>query len=354
RKYALVTLYKLSRASMLYPRCYVLKGITIDSPEAGGGFCDIHKGSYGEQYLCLKVVRVFRKTETTVMLKIFAKEAILWGQLYHPNILPFYGVYYLDEACKRICLVSPWMDNGNLAEYLRGNPTTPRRLFMYDIINGLSYLHDKSIVHGDLKAANVLVNEIGRACITDFGLSRLLTEKTFAITNATSSMGGFSSRWTAPELLEAPQASRAGDIWAFGSVCYEISTRLLPFHDCQVESQVIRRLLAGDLPTRPQGDPITDMDKIDDEIWDLMNRCWAQQPDDRPSCLQILHQLSQGTVPDSSYIAQDRLAREMEHFQHTMTKSSDISIDLAQVEQILNGVRIAQLLELYLVSTSLC
>lgn len=62
--------------------------------------------------------------------QIFAKEAILWGQLHHPNILPFYGIYYLDENRKQICLVSPWMTNGNLSMFLKKNPLAARKPFV--------------------------------------------------------------------------------------------------------------------------------------------------------------------------------------------------------------------------------
>lgn len=57
---------------------------------------------------------------------MYAKEAILWGQLDHPNIAPFYGVYYLDGARERVCLVSLWMNNGNIVKYLKNNRDVPR------------------------------------------------------------------------------------------------------------------------------------------------------------------------------------------------------------------------------------
>lgn len=59
-----------------------------------------------------------------------AKEAVLWGQLHHPNILPFYGIYYLDDNRKQKCLVSPWMDNGNISVFLKRNPPVPRKPFV--------------------------------------------------------------------------------------------------------------------------------------------------------------------------------------------------------------------------------
>lgn len=64
------------------------------------------------------------------MLQIYAKEAIVWGQLRHPNVVPFLGIYYLNEAREQVCLVSPWMKNGNLVNYLKNKPSAPRPLFV--------------------------------------------------------------------------------------------------------------------------------------------------------------------------------------------------------------------------------
>lgn len=64
RKHTVIALYRLCRTSMLYPRCYVLKGIKRDSQSVDiGGFCDIYKGHYKAHSICLKVVRVSRDTE---------------------------------------------------------------------------------------------------------------------------------------------------------------------------------------------------------------------------------------------------------------------------------------------------
>lgn len=74
---------------------------------------------------------------------------------------------------------------------------------------------------------NILVNDSGRACITDFGLSLIRADKTLAYTLAANTVLGCSYRWAAPELLnENFRPTRASDIWAFGCVCYEVSVHL--------------------------------------------------------------------------------------------------------------------------------
>lgn len=70
RKHYLVALYKLCKASLVYPQCYPLKDITIGSREAGGAFSEVYKGQHGEQQLCLKVIRLCRKSEIEAMLKV--------------------------------------------------------------------------------------------------------------------------------------------------------------------------------------------------------------------------------------------------------------------------------------------
>ncbi len=68
-----------------------------------------------------------RTTVTNYIIgQSYAGETILWSQLSHPNLLPFYGIYYLDGRSGGIALVSPWMRNGNVIEYLKANPEAPR------------------------------------------------------------------------------------------------------------------------------------------------------------------------------------------------------------------------------------
>ena len=50
------------------------------------------------------------------------QEAIVWRQLDHPNLLPFLGIYYMDDKMRRLCLVSPWMEQGNLVDFMKDSP----------------------------------------------------------------------------------------------------------------------------------------------------------------------------------------------------------------------------------------
>ncbi|KAG6824877.1 hypothetical protein H0H92_005558 [Tricholoma furcatifolium] len=149
RKSLIVAMQRISTNSGLYPTRYQLKGVVQDGeyPISRGGFADIFKGHLQGQAVCMKVIRVYQNTMNDI-LKQISKEALLWGQLSHSNILTIYGVYRFQN---QICIVSPWMENGDITKYLKLNPDAPRLRLAADVALGLTYLHENDIVHGDIK-----------------------------------------------------------------------------------------------------------------------------------------------------------------------------------------------------------
>lgn len=119
----------------------------------------------------------------------------------------------------------------------------------------------------------------------------------------------------------------------------QVLTRQFPYHECTNDFQIFRALTSGNLPTRPERDPATELDQIDDEMWELMNLCWALKPQDRPTFKQILQELERkGLVRECEGEASETAGQESWQFQTAM-KTSDAKIDLLRVEQILNEVR---------------
>lgn len=172
---------------------------------------------------------------------------MLWAQLSHPNVLPFYGIYRLGDTRNRIGLVSAWMHNGNVNEFLEKNPDTDRRLLVSqnssplflcfeflilflsqisDVAAGMLYLHKNGVIHGDLKGANILVTDAKRACLADFGLSIVTDAHGLKNPDLSSDAAeGGTARFQAPELNdpanECPR-SAASDVYAFALLCYEV------------------------------------------------------------------------------------------------------------------------------------
>ncbi|KAK7027403.1 hypothetical protein VNI00_015239 [Paramarasmius palmivorus] len=219
-------------------------------------------------------------------MKEYLREAIIWRQLRHPNVLPCLGLYYLDDTQQRICLVSPWMENGNLVEYMQARPreSINHVLLMHDITSGLSHLHALKVVHGDLKGFNVLITRSHRACLADFGLSHVADSQVFKVTSTVTHSAG-TARWSAPEIHDGASSTTQSDIYSIGCLYYEIITGLLPFHNLRNELAVLSAIFRGLRPEKPQN-----ID-IQDEVWLLMNECWESEPALRPTAENLLQRL---------------------------------------------------------------
>ncbi|CAE6487175.1 unnamed protein product [Rhizoctonia solani] len=164
----------------------------------GGGFgniwmaklCDGNKVSI-KTWRASTVDECDRKTLMRALREIHA-----WSQMKHQNIHQLVGVIMFKGSL--IGMVSEWMENGNLREYMLKHPQLDRHQMCVQIANGLAYMHRCNTVHGDLKAMNVLVSPKGVAMLTDFG-SSVMTEASleYSVTNTTLSV-----RWAAPEQLD--------------------------------------------------------------------------------------------------------------------------------------------------------
>ncbi|KAL0566780.1 hypothetical protein V5O48_015226, partial [Marasmius crinis-equi] len=278
----------LSKRSRLCLNCLIIKNVKRlgEYPVGGGGFGDVWKGEIGEQMVCLKVVKVYLRPDVTHRIEDYMREAIVWQQLSHPNLLPFVGMYYLDETRQQLCLVSPWMERGDLSRYLKGKPRkdVDHQGLAYDVAAGLAYLHERKIVHGDLKSVNVLVTPDERACIGDFGLSRVADSHGLRLSTSTSGPIRGTIRWLSPELLEPPcRSSTRSDIYAYAGVCYEIFTGKTPFHELIDVAVMVAVLLHKQHPSRPEN-----LFELTDPMWEIMVSCWAHEADLRPTADDVL------------------------------------------------------------------
>ncbi|KAG6916785.1 hypothetical protein DXG01_005367 [Tephrocybe rancida] len=296
RKDLIIAAQRLSSKAALAPTSYRLRDVTQvgDDPVASGGVADIYKGQFQGQVVCLKTMRLYKKAQIDHMWKKLWKEAILWGQLSNPNIAEIYGIYIHKN---RVCIVSPWMENEDIHGYLEKTPDAPRVWLAMDVGNGLKYLHDNDIVHGDLKSPNVLVDGAGRARLADFGISSVLGAEIVAWTSQqTSSSKGGTARWRAPEVLQGtggvPTNSKESDVYALGCVALEIFTSELPFPDI-VTDAVSHHIITGGRPVRPNPSSSSWAHfGLTEEIWACMEPCWEWEPSKRPTATMIVNRLN--------------------------------------------------------------
>ncbi|KAF9254683.1 kinase-like protein [Marasmius fiardii PR-910] len=294
RSSILKMMLKLSKNSGLCPRCLMIENVKRlgDLAIAEGGFGQVWKGKIGENAVCLKVVKIYQVSDVPKLLKEYMREAIVWQQLEHPNLLPFIGMYYLDEGQNQLCLVSPWMERGSLVAFLKETPRAhvDHYSLVYDVASGLSYLHNEDIVHGDLKGVNILTTPDERACIADFGLSRIHRDGAHIPGLTSSKVTGGTVRYLSPELLIGGSTvtfSKLSDIYAFACVCYEIFEGNVPFHELRLDpSVVLAVVIEKEHPSRPEST------SLNDTMWNIMMKCWNANPDLRPAASDILEEIT--------------------------------------------------------------
>ncbi|KAK1231739.1 hypothetical protein PQX77_005148, partial [Marasmius sp. AFHP31] len=296
---------RLSKTSGLHPTCLSIQNVTKigDYPVAAGGFGDVWKGTIGDsgEIVCLKVVKVYLKSDLDKLTNEYQREAILWRQTKHPNVLPFLGIYQLEQT-QQLCLISPWMEKGNLVQFLKRTKRedVDHYMLVYDVASGLAYLHKKKIVHGDLKGLNILITDSLRACIADFGLSHVADSQGLRITTSTTRPVG-TARWLAPELLLGSGGpSKESDVYAYACVCYEIFTGLQPFPELANEMAVAFNVAQGKRPSRPEG-----ISELSDSMWALITLCWDATPSSRPTASHVLEQVEEMNSVASTSPASD-------------------------------------------------
>ncbi|KAK8892736.1 hypothetical protein M9Y10_029977 [Tritrichomonas musculus] len=223
-----------------------------------------------------------------------SKEVDILLRVDHPSIIKFIGYsgYDFDKEFKPM-IITEYVKNGSLDHILQLNEEsqyeiewnpTKRLINIYGIASAMSYLHHMNILHLDLKAANILIDENFAPKVSDFGLSEDLSEKANKDFFIEKNKVRGTPTHIAPEIWQSSKYSKAGDVYSFGITVYEILTNEKPFKDSKCIYQLINEVV--NLKKRPKYKYALPMC-----YRKLIEDCWAQNPEDRPTFDQILDQL---------------------------------------------------------------
>ena len=203
----------------------------------------------------------------------------------HPNVIPVYGYIDLGDS---VSLVMEFARRGELRKIIENDaiplPHQQAVSMALDAARGLAYAHGKGVLHRDVKSLNMFVTEDWRVKIGDFGLA--------TSAGATTAVGGQGSghtpAWTCPEHYSDAQYTRAGDVYSFGIVMWELATRQFPWGDMSplaIMAKVAHHGLRPDMQHSLVGGP------FDGEYRNIMEHCWAQDCNDRPELAAVVKML---------------------------------------------------------------
>lgn len=252
--------------------------LKFDYKIASGSYGDLYKGTYCSQEVAIKILKAERVNSD--MQKEFAQEVYIMRKVRHKNVVQFIG------ACTKtssLCIVTEYMSGGSVYDYLhkqKGTFKLPTLLKVsIDISKGMNYLHQNNIIHRDLKAANLLMDENDVVKVADFGVARVKTQ-TGVMTAETGTY-----RWMAPEVIEHKPYDHKADVFSFGVVLWELLTGKLPYEYLTPLQAAVGVVQKGLRPTIPKN--------THPKLSELLERCWQQDPTLRPDFTEIIDILQQ-------------------------------------------------------------
>lgn len=198
------------------------------------------------------------------------REIAILSSLRHPYLIEFVGA----TSTPPYWIITDFMDNGSLYSCLRNNRLNATELtkIAYESADGVAYLHSKNIIHRDLKTLNVLVSQDNEARVCDFGISRSADSQIM-----TGLVGTYN--YMAPEVITRARYTLKADSFSFGMMLWEMLTGQVPFSYVSNSYQIGDLIVKGQRPEFPRNTPA--------QLKDLIQSCWAQNPDSRPTFEQI-------------------------------------------------------------------
>ncbi|RGB41367.1 kinase-like domain-containing protein, partial [Rhizophagus diaphanus] len=146
---------------------------------------------------------------------------------------------------------------------------------LYKIIAGLNNLHREGLIHCNLHDGNILCNQYGNVCISDYLGSYQFAKYLLKKNNIYGVIP-----FVAPEVLRGKPCTPASDIYSFSIIMWEFTSGIPPFNDRAHDIQLASSICKGERPEI--------IENIPQCYIDLMKKCWNEDPSKRPSASEIL------------------------------------------------------------------
>ena len=242
-----------------------------------GGFSEIYESQWLGIPVAVKVI--FDPNITEALMEEFNNEIEKLFILRHPNIVQLYGITDREKS-QKLAVITELAPKGSLFDYLHKNPKTKNNLSLdfknkitKQLICTMAYIHSRGYVHRDLKTQNILLDKNLDMKMCDFGLTKLKSEL-----NSGSGQFAGTPCYMAPELFDRKFYDDKVDVFAFGTVIWEIYTQKIPYANC--DAMEIKQKVT-------KGEELYCSSIVPKQIANLIQKCRAVKASDRPTFEQI-------------------------------------------------------------------
>jgi len=241
-----------------------------------GSFAMVYHGLLNKKEVAVKVVKARDGADN--LRDRLLNEAAIMLKLRHNNIVEYLGVCTEDPP--NLFIVMEYLTGGSLHAILHNDDVEIEmehvRRFALDTCKGMTYLHSQNIIHRDLKPHNLLVADDWSIKVSDFGLSRTLSDA--AMTQTLTACG--TPSWAAPEVLKEQRYSLKADVYSFGICLWEMCTRDKPYQNMTTPQVVIAVAIEGKRLTIPENIPT--------EMGYIISKCWQIDTKNRPIFTELV------------------------------------------------------------------
>uniref|UniRef100_A0A182P368 Guanylate cyclase n=1 Tax=Anopheles epiroticus TaxID=199890 RepID=A0A182P368_9DIPT len=284
--------------------------------------------------------------------KVYITSTLLWEikqarDVSHENTVRFVGAC-IDLPRPTILILTEYCPKGSLKDVLENEAIQLdwnfRMSLIHDVVKGMAYLHNSDVgVHGKLRSCNCLIDGRFVLKISDFGLRTLTTPSEYV-----RDQNYYNKLlWVAPELLPATvipgtPATQKGDVYSFAIILEEIVVRGGPYETARqfLDPQAIVERVA--LHESPPFRPFVGQRDCPPDLLDLMEKCWSDSPDDRPTFSGIrssVRLIMKGFCEN----LMDDLLRRMEQYANNLEslveeKTEQLSMEKRRTEELLYQV----------------
>ena len=230
-----------------------------------------------DDWVAIKLLN-FGGTLPPEAIDMFRREVRVARRITHPNVV---RIHDLDDYFGRLFISMEYVDGWDLRRTIldAGGPLAEATavLIARKIAEALEAAHDVDVIHRDLKPENVLVDKSGRLVLSDFGIASVLDRSSSELKGSSEASG--TPTYMAPEQVAGLPTGPAVDIYAFGTLLYEMLAGRAPFPGDDGMTVALARLTK-------RAPPLRSLVQCSETLATLVMECLATRPEDRPSSMK--------------------------------------------------------------------